>query len=126
MGALRTAILGIFLAASTAAMADPTTLVCSSTRRPDIERDVDLNEANGTATVSAEGISWGPSVAKFDSKSVTFGYFRKDVDVYDHFIIDRLTGVMSDYSSIQAPYDLAGPDNRFIEPFACQVGHAKF
>jgi hypothetical protein len=72
-------ILGLFLTASTAALADPTTLICSLDGRPDLPpTTIDLNEAASTATVNhpagtySTGSSSGTLAAKFDPKTVTF------------------------------------------------------
>ena len=141
----RRALLGaaILIAASQIALAAPTTLVCHNDSRPgDPDITVDLNDAKGTATINnpayympngnlspvfVPASSAGPFAAKFDARTITFD--QKIVDgpaTYHHHTIDRLTGVLFQYSSVDAPWDRAKPQNRVMYHFTCHVGKAKF
>jgi hypothetical protein len=131
MGALRTTIFGIFLTASTAALADPTTLICGLDGRPDLQpTTIDLNEAASTATVNhpagtySPGSSSGALAAKFDPKNITFD--DKLNTTYSHYAIDRVTGILMLYIGADAPWDQATPQNRYTQQYACHVGQKQF
>jgi hypothetical protein len=131
MGALRTMILGTFLTASTAALADPTALICSLDGRPDLPpTTIDLNEAASTATVNhpagtySAGSSSGPLAAKFDPQTVTFD--DKLNATYSHYTIDRVTGILIIYIGAGTPWDQAAPQDRYTQQYACHVGQKQF
>ena len=121
MSARRALILGIFLTGSTAALADPTTLVCNihfSNATPYTTGRVDLDEAQGSITVyypPSDNPGGQPDpipgrsltyAAKFSPNTIDFfdGYYKEQVT------IDRVTGTFTVYGIL----------------WTCQVGQKKF
>jgi hypothetical protein len=126
--------LAMLIASSQLAMADTKTLVCQWT--PELQFTIDLNEVQGIVTINypastASGSTYvspahtvGPMAATFDSKAVTFD--SKDPSFFEHYTIDRVTGLFSMYSSANAPWDQAAPQDRFIRQYNCHVSNAQF
>lgn len=128
---------------SQAAIATPTTLVCSNDTRPDFGgMTVDLDEAGGTATINYPARteyrvsppqtypahSVGPFRATFDVKQVVFDQQDQtgSIALYAHYTIDRLTGALFEFSSMYAPFNQAGPRDRVVYQYTCHVGHPQF
>jgi hypothetical protein len=128
-----------------AAMADPTTLVCENGLRPDQvpHLTIALDESKGTVTINypvtsvvypgsagpfiTPAQSAGPLPAKFDSTSIVFDrHDRESGGFYEHFTIDRVTAVLIDYQSMKAPFDQASSDQKVIWRYTCRVGKAQF
>jgi hypothetical protein len=131
-------VLAVLAASPQAARADTKILVCThdgiGTPPYGPTYTVELNEAERTATINFSAVTgqWpypahsrGPLPAVFDTKSITLDN-NNDPGFFMHFSIDRITGVLLNYTSVGAPWDQAGPQNRVIFRFPCEVGRAKF
>jgi hypothetical protein len=124
------------------ALAIEKTLICDNGLRPDQVPHItmDLDEANSTVTVNYPATSIyydsllkdtparsvGPVAAAFDPKSIVFDLRDQEPGFYKHFTLDRLTGVLLDYNSVDAPYDKAPATDKGVWSYNCQLGTAKF
>ena len=128
-----------------AAMADPLTLVCENGLRPDQvpHLTVALDDSKGTVTINfpvtsvsypgmaapviTPAYSTGPLAATFDPTTIVIDRHDKDSEgFYQHFTIDRVTAVLMYYSSVNAPFDQAKRDDKFIWRYTCKIGKAQF
>jgi hypothetical protein len=111
MGALRAAVFGIFLTMSTAAVANPTTLICQmADYMPWTEQGtttVELNETKSQVTLNfattqfkdtrlsyngGPGATVGPLLATFGTDTITFK--NPGALFAGSYVINRLTGSM--------------------------------
>ncbi|MDE2163354.1 MAG: hypothetical protein KGJ53_09340 [Alphaproteobacteria bacterium] len=138
--AMRRIFLGLaaLLTASTAALADPTTLTCHDDNLNSTIL-IDLDEANGTATVtypaytfmnngyqrSVPESSSGTLKAQFDPKTITFDQ-PGDGGGSTHNTINRITGVLLAYVGTRAPYEQSAEQDRGIQTYNCHVGAKQF
>lgn len=127
-----------------AAKTNAVTLVCKNeNKRADLipQITVDLNEAEGRVTVfypatslaypgkviETPAITAGPLAATFDSKMIAFDVLdRYNRGFYQRYTLDRLSGVLLDFTSVNGPYDQAPPSDRGIRRYNCKVGKTKF
>ena len=115
---------------SQAARAETTTLFCTRPPPNDRKITIDLNEAKGTANVNyaawdtMPAFSFGPVVATFEPKTVTFD--TKNGTRYEHYTIDRMTLDFTAYFSENARFDQAAQQDKVIYEYTCEVGKAKF
>jgi hypothetical protein len=134
-GCAHAAIVALATLAATAqgARAETTTLVCPAITPSWPTLEIDLNEAQGTATVNWD--AWlgpggkpfparsdGSFAASFNSKSVTFD---DNHNGYNHFEINRLTGTLVLHSS-GAPWDQSPESDRVATQWGCHVGKKQF
>lgn len=114
MIALRTALLGTFLTASTAALADPTTLICNNEIFPNLPPTTfNLDEANHTVSTDYQGL--GQIAAAFDPQKISFVVVQGTET--EHYTIDRLTGNVS---------MITDSGIRAQKIFTCHVGQRQF
>jgi hypothetical protein len=116
--------LGIFVAASTAALADPINLICDTHWPNDVgPGGLDLDEAAGSVTVHyastrippfPESVS-KPFPAKFDPNSITFDTSDGEAGVVKSGTINRLTGIVTWFYN-----------GRVAATWNCQVGKKQF
>jgi hypothetical protein len=124
------------------AVADAKTLVCNDTYSnnwPPLT--IDLNEAESKIAITSPAwtstrykvpnhwaaFSSGPLPATFDSNTITFDRHDRDSDnFYQHFTINRLSGQLLYYTSINAPLDRARAEDQALFRYKCKVGKARF
>lgn len=116
--------------------------MCNNGLRPDQSPHitVDIDEGKGAVTVNYPATSIyygslptdtpahsiGPVAAMFDSKTIVFDLRDQEPGFYEHFTLDRITGVLLDYNSVHAPFDRASPTDRAVWSYQCEVGTPKF
>ena len=140
--------LALLARSSQIARADPTTLVCTSDNSNfNPSPTFDLNEARGTAIINYPGTtiqfpgkyadgsdvpptvtpahSVGPLAATFDSRTVTFE--ARQPHFRDHYTVDRMTLVITDYSNdSDMSFDQAASTDKLIVRYDCHIGKAQF
>ncbi|MGH7024441.1 MAG: hypothetical protein ACREEB_12760 [Caulobacteraceae bacterium] len=133
----------IFL--SNSVLAAPITLVCDEEHpRPDLQPHltIDLNQGEqsvtiyypatsvyyggNTGAITTPARTVGPIAATFDARSVNFDRRDGEPGFYQHYSLDRLTGIMHALNSIHAPFDQAPQSDKVIWTYQCQLAKAKF
>ena len=125
---LRTSLFGLVAAGAcaSAASADPTTLTCSGYASP-LTLVLNAGKSVVTVTYSAEAGSSSTNAATFDPATITWAD-RPSANprAYERWVLDRTTGKLQRYESLNAPYEQADPANRTLDQLDCRVATPKF
>ena len=128
--------LGLALAflAGESAFAASMTLVCVPKRPDSSTITIEVDEQRRTVSLSFSGGERGNEpptgaiAATIDSRLIAFNRsgFNGNTNWYSRHEINRLSGNLSMYYSIRAPWDRAAPDDRLMLTYSCQATKPRF